>query len=130
LSSIKAESLTYYEVAADGTHCRLCFVDRDGAEQAVEFPVACLQQLMLTIPKIACEALRGLYNDASLELVHIVDSWQVRSAPGRRVLLTLTTPDGFSISFSISSRELGELAEAAVEYEVEAFPEGLRFPRH
>ena len=128
MSSIKAEWLTHYEVASDGSHCRLCFVDPDGLEQSVEFPLACLQQLMLTIPKIACEALRGRHSDGSL--VHIVESWQVRSAIDRRVLLTLTTPDGFSVSFSISSNELGDLAEAAVEYEVEAFPEGLRFPRH
>jgi hypothetical protein len=130
LSPIKAESLTHYEVASDGTHCRLCFLDTDGVEQSVELPVACLQQLMLTIPKITCEALRGLYNDGALELVHVVESWQVRAGTSRRVILTLTTPDGFSISFSISSAELGELADAAVEYEVEAFPGGLRFPRH
>jgi hypothetical protein len=85
---------------------------------------------MLTIPKITCEALRGLYNDSSLELVHVVDSWQVRSATGQRVILTFTTPDRFSISFSISNGVFGELAEAAIEHQVEALPEGLGFPQH
>ena len=114
MSSIKAESLTHYEVASDGTHCRLCFVDADGIKQSVEFPIACLQQLMLTIPKITCEALRGLYNDSSLELVHVVDSWQVRSATGQRVILTFTTPDRFSISFSITTSGLTDAAHVAI----------------
>jgi hypothetical protein len=54
----------------------------------------------------------------------------MHSAKGPHVMFTFTTPDDFSISFSISRAELGELADAAAEYELEAFPDGLTFPQH
>ena len=130
LSAVRVKVLTQYEIAADGTSCRLCFVDGDGAQRALEVPLSCLQQLLLTMPTMTCEALRNLHRNDSLELVHVVESWSVRSATNQRVIFSFTTPDGYSVSFNIASADLGELAEAAIEYEVEAYPEGLAFPRH
>ncbi len=126
LHSIKALSVTECQVAADGSNCRLCFVDSFGIERSVELPVGCLEQL-LARARTTPAADDGPHAPKD---VHVVASWRVQSASGRRVVFTFTTPDGLSFSFSISSAELGDLADAAVEYEVEAFPEGLRFPRH
>lgn len=123
---IKALSLTDYQVAPDGRNCRLCFVDSLGVERALELPLDGLEELLA---KAGTTAAAG-DGSRSPDDVHVVRSWRVQPASGRRVVFTFTTPEGAAFSFSISGADLGDLAEAAVEYEVEAFPEGLRFPRH
>ena len=129
LVSIRTESLTGCDVAADGSACRLRFLDAEGVEHSLELPKGCLQQLIQAIAMNTREAPRNLHRDRAVELVHVVRCWRVRSTTNQRVIFSFTTPDGCSLSFDIASADLGDLAEPAVEYEVEAYPEGLRFPR-
>lgn len=70
------------------------------------------------------------HNDASPTLMHVVKSWKICSAPQGRVIFTFITQEGCSITCEITSTQLEELAEATIEYELEAFPEGLNLPRH
>ena len=130
VTSIKAKLLTEYALAADGTHCRICFIDGEGSEQSVEFPVAGLRQLFFDIPRIPYEPTSDLHQEAPLGPVHVVKSWKVHSTPRQEAIFTFTTPDNCTISFSITRQELGDLADAAAEYELEAFPDGLSFPQH
>jgi hypothetical protein len=58
--------LTDYEVAADGTTCRLNFVDAEGERGTLEFPLSCLQSLALSMPDIVITALRAAHNNPQL----------------------------------------------------------------
>jgi hypothetical protein len=75
------------------------------------------------------EAFGARYCDVPLGPSHDVSSWEVARSPhkGSSVALTFTTPDGYVMTFQIPEAELIAVAEAIVEYELEAFPEGLGF---
>ncbi len=80
------------------------------------------------MPKIMLQVLRTRYGDSSLRLVHAVESWKVeRASDGRNCILTFTTPDCFTISFNVNDQDLNLLSEAVGDYELDAFPDGLRF---
>jgi hypothetical protein len=126
---IKAQLLTTCEVASGGTSCRINFVDQQGAAKTVEFPIWCLQQLTRTMPRIMSEAFATRYGDVPFAPSHDVSSWHVARSldRGGSVGLTFTTPDGYVMTFQVPEAELIAVAEAIVEYELEAFPEGLGF---
>jgi hypothetical protein len=126
---IKAQLLTTCEVSSGGTCCRINFVDREGAAKTVEFPIWCLQQLTQTMRRIMSDAFASRYGNVPIERCHDVSSWEVARSPDRggSVALTFTTPDGHVMTFQVPEAELIAVAEAVVEYELEAFPEGLGF---
>ena len=126
---IKAQLLTTCEVGSGGTCCRINFVDQQGAAKTVEFPIWCLQQLTRTIPRIISEAFATRYGDVRLAPSRDVSSWEVARSPdtGGSAVLTFTTLAGYVMTFQVPEAELISVAEAIVEYELEAFPEGLGF---
>ena len=127
MDPIAMYSLTTYEVASDGSAVRLHFVDPEGIARSLQVPFAGLQQLTLTMPKIMEEALRASYRDPTLRLVHAVTSWVIeRASDGRNWLLSFSTPDHFSISFALTDGDLNGLSSLLNDYELEAFPYGLR----
>lgn len=104
MASIRARSLTDYEVAADGGSCRLNFLDAEGVPGAVEFPLSCLQSLALAIPDIVVTALRALHHNPELRLIHNAVTLQVeRLAHEESVILTFGTPDRYTASFSVGA---------------------------
>jgi hypothetical protein len=127
MDSITVDSLTTYEVADDGSGVSLHFVDPEGRAQALLLPLASLRQLTLSLPKIMQEALCASYRDATLRLVHAVASWVIeRASDGKNWLVTFTTADHFSISFAVTDSDLDQLSASLNDYELEAFPNGLR----
>jgi len=127
MDPIAVDALTTYEVADDGSGVRLHFADPEGRARTLVVPIASLQQLTLSMPKIMQEALCASYRDPTLRLVHAVASWVIeRASDGRNWLLTFTTPDHFSISFAITDNDLNQLSTSLNDYELEAFPGGLR----
>jgi hypothetical protein len=128
MDPLDVDTLTTYEVAHDGSCARLNFRDRDGQERYVRVPMDTLKTLTLSLPKIMLEVLRAHLRDPTLRLVHSVETWRVeRASDGKTCILTFVTPDQFSISFSVNDAALNELSQTVIEYELEAFPQGLQF---
>lgn len=130
MTPITMQSLAGYQVAPDGTHCRLCFIDSDGVERPVEISVQCFHQLILAMAKMAEQPTPDDHGEAPLAPAHVVKSWKVCSGLQGQVIFTFLTQEGHSIRCEITGTQLEKFAEATIEYELEAFPEGLSLPRN
>jgi len=102
LDDIAAERMTTCEVSSDGSAVRLGFVDSAGRPCAIALPVECLSSLLMTLPALASAALRAQSRDASLRIVYPLGTFRLESVAGEPYsILTLGTPDGFEVSFSV-----------------------------
>ena len=111
---IFGKRLTTFEIDPDGDYFRLNFSDTEGKPASVTLPTDCLNELVMTMPRIATTALRIKHNDSSLRLVYPLGDWQLEEAPGHSCLiLTMKTPDGFSVSFKVGRGDIEEIAELA-----------------
>jgi hypothetical protein len=109
--------LTTCEVAPDGGAVRLNFEDVAGRPAAFTLPRICLQQLVMTLPVLLSKSLKAQHGDESLRLVFPLDNWRLEAAAGtKRLILTLTTPDGFEVTFSLEAQTISELMSAIEEH--------------
>jgi hypothetical protein len=109
LAEIEGQCLTTFEVAPDGRHCRLNFTDAEGRPAALTLPTECLNELMMTLPRIVSQSLRARYQDSSLRLVFPAAEWRLESTGTRRVILTIGMGDGFEASFAFERTQLREI---------------------
>ena len=110
--ALVGESLTTWSVSADGSRARLGFSDGEGRPCRLDLPVEAVSGLLMTLPRILQRALdaRG---DGSSRVVQPLGAWQLEWAAGDgRLILTLTTPDGFGVAFALAPGELAAMAEA------------------
>jgi len=57
------------------------------------------------------QALKARYHDDTLKLVYPMGGWTLQAAAGSSsMILTLTTPDGFRVSFALSPEDADGLA--------------------
>jgi hypothetical protein len=68
-SKIEAEGLTTYEISSDGLRFHLNLKQLSGGSASLTRPSECLNQLVMTMPRIAVEVLRKRYRDNSLRLI-------------------------------------------------------------
>jgi hypothetical protein len=114
MTTIRAERLTTFSVAADGSSVSLGVADEEGRAGALMLPTACLKQLMMTLPEMMRRALGLQHDDPSLRLVYGAAGWEVeRSTVPGTFILTLRTVDGFHVSFALTAADLSDMANAA-----------------
>lgn len=116
MRELVGERLTTWSVSPDGSRARLGFSDGAGQPCRVDLPVDALSGLLLTVPRILQCALnrRG---DESARIVQPLGTWQLEQVAGQgRLILTLTTPDGFSVAFTLAPDELAAMAKAGQEH--------------
>ena len=113
---IVAESLTTFEIAPDGSSFSLHVRDADGRPGALVLPADCLRQLVMTMPRIAAQALRAQYRDDTLRLAYPLKGWKLEASTGGGVILTMTADDGFDVSFVMDETDkralTGDLTES------------------
>jgi hypothetical protein len=120
---IDAAALTTFEVSDDGPAVRLNLEGRDGRAVTVVLALPCVTSLIMTLPAIQVQALRAAYRDPSMRVAYPAERWALeRSSDEGCLLLTLSTPDGFQVCFSLESTALAAMARAA------ASPDSLRAP--
>ncbi|SDB72905.1 hypothetical protein [Belnapia rosea] len=113
---IRGASLRDCGIEADGARIRLGLLDAAGLPADVTLPAECLAQLVMTLPALAAEALRRRYRDPSLRLVYPLGDWRLEATPdGARRILTLSTEDGFAVSFVLPPERLAAMADAATQ---------------
>lgn len=122
MTTIHANRLTTFSVAADGASVSIGVADEEGENCALVLPTACLQALVMTLPEMARQALQRKYADPQVRLVFPVENWTLETSnAAERLILTFTTPDGFCASFALFPDELVKIVGTALTGE-EALP--------
>lgn len=115
MTTIRANRLTTFSVAADGASVSIGVADESGAPGALVLPSECLQALVMTLPEMAVQTLRRKHDDPNLRLVFPVENWAVEtSTEPRRLIVTFATADGFRASFALFADELLRIASTAL----------------
>jgi len=123
--SIDVEALTNYEISANGKRFRLNFRPASGDYNSITLPSDCLNQLLMTVPRIATEVLRQQYGDDNLRLVYPLHDWALSKTEGSsHLVLTLKGWDGLEIAFAIEPDDLSKIA--AQMHEAGGLPEDSR----
>ncbi|HJQ57326.1 MAG TPA: hypothetical protein VJ890_10490 [Vineibacter sp.] len=113
---IVGKSLTTFQVEPGGDAFRLNFESSDGGAASLTLPADCLRALVMTLPRVAAQALRAKYRDDSLRLVYPIGGWSLEVANGnRQFILTLRTPDSFEVSFALNDTDADNLAASLDE---------------
>src|SRR5436190_5851054 len=109
----KVRTLADCSVAPDVNEVRLDVVDAEGAPLALRFSLEQIGSLAMTLPTLLERAIRARYRDDSLRYVYTLGDWTIEASSNPEVvILNLLTTDGFSASFGVARRMIGELAEA------------------
>jgi hypothetical protein len=107
---IVGNELITYDVASDGSWFRMSFTCADDKRGSLRLPTECLQALIMTLPRMMEQALRARYRDETLRLVYPAEMMRIEgSRDPDTFILTLATPDGFAVSFSVTKQQLTAL---------------------
>ena len=88
---------------------------RDGRAASICLLEA-LSGLLLTVPRILQCAL-DRRRDESARIMQPLGTWRLEQVAGQgQLILTLTTPDGFNVAFTLALDELAAMAEAGQEH--------------
>jgi len=111
--NIDVGSLTFFETAVDGSAIKIHLEDRHGQAFSVCFPLSCLNGLVMTLPRMVTAAVQRRYNDPSLRVTYPLAEFQVELGSDLQTrILTLTTPDGFEVSFSLTEQQCRDIGSA------------------
>ena len=118
-NEIHAAALTTFEVALDGSSVKLNVLDQAGQPAALILPAACVNQLLMTIPRMVETALRNRHGDDSLRFVHPIESFALElagpEAGGKpHLILTIETGGGFKASFGACEKVMMRLGHSIV----------------
>ena len=115
----------YAGVRPCGRIAELGFRDATGALVVLAVPHQALSMLLMTLPRLIETSLRQRTGDASLRHVYPAGDWTVEATAGdSALLLTLATPDGFSVSFALPPADAQRLGEALVDHAPALPPNG------
>jgi hypothetical protein len=100
---IDANQLTEARLSGDGTRVILALLDESGEKISLSLPVNCLNTVLSAAGR-----------QAEPETVHKLDSWNMGVAEnGQDLLLTLRTPEGMAISFTLKPWQVEGMATIA-----------------
>ena len=110
-TDIEVRRLINFETATDGTAVRFLVDDVAGRTVGIIFTIETLSALLMTLPTMAASAIKRAHNDPTMRITYPATDFQIELSPGNVRILTIGTPDGFTVSFSLTeefSQELGE----------------------
>jgi hypothetical protein len=115
MATIHANKLTTFAVAPDGATVSIGVADERGTDSALVLPASCLQALVMTLPEMAHQALKRKHGDPNIRLVFPVENWTLETSEAAdRLILTLSTADGFRASFALFLDELVAMVGTAL----------------
>ncbi|MBX9587789.1 MAG: hypothetical protein K2X43_00700 [Hyphomonadaceae bacterium] len=125
MTEIAGKSLVHCDVAQDGSEVRLNFESASGSPISIALPMGCIEQLLMTLPAVVSMAIRAKYRDDSLRLVFPLGDWKLETGGGKKaaLILTLKTPDGFEVAFTVVREDL-MLMSSTAEAKTEAVNSG------
>jgi len=111
---IQGERLTTFEISPDGSRFCMHVADAGGSPHSLSLPAECLLPLIMTLPEIATRALKAKFSDDSLRIVYPLGAMKVEATHVDDItILTLSTHDGFSVSFGFTADDLHRLESTA-----------------
>jgi|SoiMethySBSTD1v2_1073268.scaffolds.fasta_scaffold266416_2 hypothetical protein len=114
MTVINGVTLTNFVVSPDGSMISINVIDENSEPGSLILPSESLQSLIMSMPEMMQQALRRRYRDPSLRLVYPLGNWHLETStePGK-LILTLSTSDGFAVSFAVTAGELRQFANTA-----------------
>jgi hypothetical protein len=110
-ADLHVRRLLNFETATDGSAVRLIVEDIGSQRIGIVFAIETVTALLMTLPKMASSAVQQAHGDPSMRVTYPLSQFQVELSSAGTRILTIGTPDGFTVSFSLTeeiSRELGE----------------------
>lgn len=109
--------LTHVRVRPCGEIVEFGFKDGGGSPITLALPHQALGMLLMTLPRLIEMSLRQRTGNASLRHVYPVGDWHVETATDETsLLLTLATPDGFSVSFCLPGDDAHRLGRLLADF--------------
>ena len=99
--NVTSSRLTTCSVVKEGGAIRLEFLDGDGQPVSVEFPFDQAESIIMTLPQMLSKALQRRTRSPSSRYVFSLGRWSIESCDAGSLITTLSTADGFQVSFSI-----------------------------
>jgi hypothetical protein len=107
------DKLTHFSVCCSGRHVEVGFTDQMGEPVSLELPQDCLSALLMTLPRMIELALRRRTGNPALRQVYPLGDWQLHlGSEPESMIISLATPDGFSVSFCAPFEQATELGAA------------------
>jgi hypothetical protein len=110
-TEIEIRRLINFETATDGTAVKLVVEDPAGRTVGIVLTIETVTALLMTLPTMASSAVQRANGDSSMRITYPLRDFQIESTTDNLRILTIGTPDGFTVSFSLKeelSQELGE----------------------
>ena len=98
---VTSSRLTTCTVVKEGRAIRLEFLDGDGHPASIEFPFEQAESIVMTLPQMLAKALQRRTHTPSSRYVFSLGGWSIESCDQRSLIATLSTGDGFQVSFAI-----------------------------
>jgi hypothetical protein len=112
-TEIDSRALTTCAIAPDGKTISLGFTDASGQPVAVRLPLEQAGALAMTLPSLIEQALRRQFRDDTLRFTFPLGSWAVEQSPDPGTnIVTLRTPDGFGVCFTLQRQQQNALGQA------------------
>lgn len=121
---ITLKELTTCSIESGGTALVLKFTEASGAPVALHVPFDHAQAMLMTLPRLLTHALQQVTGNADARYVFPLGAWRLESAGEQDCLIaTLSTEDGFEVSFGIPA-EAGRGLGWALKEESDAITRG------
>ena len=115
-AEIEIKGLARFETGEDGASISLIAEDISGRVIRLTFSTEILSSLIMTLPQMVTAAVQRRRNDPSARLVYpLAESRTELSTDLSTRILTLKTPDGFTVSFAVSDDQFREIARAGAQ---------------
>jgi hypothetical protein len=112
MTDIQIDRLINFETAADGTAVRLIIKNSAGETLGIIMTIDALSSLLMTMPTMASSAVKRAYGDPRVRITYPAEQFQLGEGPDDLRILTIGTPEGFNVSFSLTEELSHELGEA------------------
>jgi hypothetical protein len=110
---IGIKCLVRFETGEDGASISLVAEDVSRRLVFLTFPTEVLSSLIMTLPRMVTAAIQRGRNDPSARLVYPLAEFTTELSTDLSTrILTLTTLDGFAVSFGMSDDQFRELARS------------------
>jgi hypothetical protein len=114
-NEIEVQRLINFETATDGTAVKLVVCDVANRKIGIILTIETLSALLMTLPAIASSAVKRAHNDPSMRITYPLREFEIELGPDNLRILTIGTPDGFTVSFSLTEELSQELGKAHLE---------------
>ena len=110
-SDVEIRKFINFETATDGTAVRLVAEDVAGRTVGIILTIETLSALLMTMPRMASDAIKRAHGDPTMRITYPATDFQIELSPGNARILTIGTPDGFTVSFSLTEELSQETSE-------------------